>query len=99
MLGELFPAVVSRVKKESKSLNIDNVVTRLNSSSFITTKASHDSSLKENISDLKAVYDDINMFYNLFCCDVCSRLVSCEYINEIDKSISCKCGKKAIEWK
>lgn len=99
MLGVLFPAVVSRVNKKSGYLKDKPVVKRLESSSFITTKASHDSGVKENIDDLKVVYGDISEFYNLFCCESCGRLVNYQFVNSPKKTISCKCGKKEFEWK
>ena len=99
MLGELFPSVVSRVNKKSSYLKDKPIVKKLENSSFISTKASHDSSFNENIDDLRVVFKDFIEFYNLFYCDGCERLVDSEFINKPKKTISCKCGKTEFEWR
>lgn len=99
MLGVLLTSVMSRLKKKSSSLKDKFSSSKLASFTFITNKSSHDSNISENLNDLKVAYENISEFYNLFYCDICSRLVNYQYVNITKKTISCKCEKKELEWK
>lgn len=99
MLDELFSTLRGRLKEKS-DLSDAATVKRLSTSKFITNQASHDSSYKENIDDLKAVYDDLSDFDGLFRCNSeCKQRVSTSNMNRAKKTISCKCGDKEINWK
>jgi len=99
MLDELFSTLRGRLKEKSDLSDAD-AVKRLSTSKFITNQASHDSLYKENIDDLKAVYDDLSDFDGLFrCSSECKQRVSTSNMNRAKKTISCKCGDKEINWK
>ncbi len=99
MLDELFSSLRGRLNDKSDLSNSD-AIKRLASSKFITNQASHDSSYKENIHDLKAVYKDLADFESLLrCSGKCKQRVSTDSMNKAKKTISCKCGDKEISWK
>lgn len=99
MSAELLDALVGRVNKKSNILMKNAVVNKLKSNSFFTAKASHDTCISENIDDFKVVFKDLIDLYNLFFCESCGQFVNYKFVNTPKKTISCRCGKKELDWK
>ncbi|HEX9667812.1 MAG TPA: AAA family ATPase [Thermodesulfobacteriota bacterium] len=98
MSYEMLSELRSTVKKRKCPIKDEEVLNRLSASSFIGSKTSHYSSYKDNISDLKVFYDDINELASLFECGDCNRYISEEYYDTVGRKIRCRCGIKSYEW-
>ncbi|MDH5382689.1 MAG: hypothetical protein OEW75_17675, partial [Cyclobacteriaceae bacterium] len=86
-------------KRKCTELQAEPVIDRLLASTFIGNKDSHDSSTVPTFGDMKAFWQDVVDFENLFFCDTCSSPVSLRYYNEGTKQVSCKNGELKYTWK
>ena len=74
---ELLTAIKGSLKKRKCSELVGNsTIDRLIGSTFIGNKDSHDSSYNPDLSDLKAFWQDVCDFENLFLCHSCGSYVS-----------------------
>jgi len=103
MCYELLTGLKGEINKHAgQELKNDQTIDRLMSSSFIGSKASHDSSFEPTIGDLKGFWGDIRQLESVLCCDKEScrcRFVSLKYYDNVKKAISCGCGGRSYSWK
>jgi len=103
MCYELLTGLKSEINKHAEQeLKNDQTIDRLMSSSFIGSRASHDSSFEPSIGDLKGFWADIRQLESVLCCDKEScrcRVVSLKYYDNVKKAISCGCGNRSYSWK
>ena len=96
---ELLTAIKGSLKKRNCSELIGNsIIDRLLGSTFIGNKDSHDSSYNPDLSDLKAFWQDVCDFENLFFCNSCGSYVSHKYYDNVDKKIRCRKGEAFYSW-
>jgi DNA repair exonuclease SbcCD ATPase subunit len=86
-------------KRKSTELKSEPVIDRLLGSLFIGNKDSHNSSFEPTFGDIKAFWQDVTDFENLFFCDICGSPVSLRFYDEGDKQVSCKKGELKYTWK
>ena len=103
MCYELLTEAKGKINKHGgQELKYNKSIDRLISSSFIGSKASHDSSFEPTIGDLKSFWEDIRQFESMLYCDKesckCSS-VSLRYYDKIRKTINCGCGNRSYSWK
>jgi len=100
MIGELLSELKGKLRKRNCEVKDHEVFSRLEASTFIGNKTSHDSSFSESISDLKVFYDDVLKLEKLFLCseDNCGKNVSKKYYDPVEKVIRCKCGNLRYNW-
>lgn len=100
MAFELLTALKGTInKRKSTELKSEPVIDRLLGSLFIGNKDSHDSSFEPTFGDMKAFWQDVTDFENLFFCDACDSQVSLRYYDEGTKQVSCKKGELTYTWK
>lgn len=86
-------------KRKSTELQSEKVIDRLLSSLFIGNKDSHDSSFQTSFGDIKAFWQDVKEFEQLFFCDSCGSPVSMRNYSPVHHQISCKKGELSYSWK
>ena len=100
MAFELLTEVKGTInKRKSTELKAEPVIDRLLGSLFIGNKDSHDSSFEPSFSDMKAFWQDITDFENLFFCSSCNTPVSTRYYDDGAKQVGCKKGELTYTWK
>lgn len=103
MMNELLCGVQSKINKHSPaSLKTkNNIDSLLASPLLIGNKASHDSSFKENISDLEVFWEDVKKLVKLFYCSVekCESFISIKNFDTVKNEIRCSCGLLKYDWK
>jgi len=97
MCGELLSELRGTLNKKNKGIKDDPIFKTIESSIFVTSKASHDSNVEIAPGDIEVVLENINRLENVFLCSECGY-VSRKYFNTIEKKITCKCGQKVIDW-
>ena len=97
--GELYSPIRGYLKKKATAISDLPQVSALSTCQFFSNVSSHDNPYNPNISDLKVAFNDLQSFLEIFTCNVCSRMVSVEFLNEPEKKITCKCGKQSLSWK
>ena len=102
MCYELLTEAKGKINKHGgQELKYNKSIDRLISSSFIGSKASHDSSFEPTIGDLKSFWEDIRQFESMLYCDKESckySSVSLRYYDNIGKTINCGCGNRSYSW-
>ena len=101
-LSELFNNFRSGIKKKSDIIKENKeVADRLGTAINLLNDSSHDRRYREDLSDFKTTYEDIESLKNIFYCQYCDKFVSIKNkLKENDeKLISCKCNKKKVSWK
>ena len=102
MLQELLDGLRKRIKNKLDDKNIDSslaILKEIQQSSTLRNSLSHDNPFRGGLQDLKIVYEDIKNLEDFFRCnDRCKKFVSLDYLNKVDKYISCRCGKKKFKW-
>jgi len=103
MMNELLSSVQSKVNSKSPNdlktkYNIDNL---FGFPILIGNKASHDNDFKENINDLKLIWDDVIKLLLFFYCSEqsCKSFVSMKNYDSVEQKIRCNCGKVSYAWK
>lgn len=100
MVGELLPELKSHLKRrECGELQGADVIGRLQASTFIGNKGSHDSGYAPGFADAKAFWDDVCEFEALFQCNSCGTLISTRYVDKVEQKIRCKAGELSYSWK
>jgi wobble nucleotide-excising tRNase len=100
MAFELLTKLKSTItKRKSTELESKEVIDRLLRSLFIGNKDSHDSSIELTFGDMKAFWQDVTDFEDLFFCDTCKSSVSLRYYDEGTKQVRCKKGELSYTWK
>ncbi len=97
-------ALVTELKSKLKRAKCDElkshvVVDRLISSTNIANKDSHDHFATMEFGDLKAFWEDVKDFDQLFYCDECSSFLSMKYLDPVDDKIRCRRGHLCYSWK
>ncbi len=98
MCNELLSELRAKLKKRKCDIKDHQVFERLSASIFLGNKTSHNSSFSENISDLKAFYDDVLELESIFLCNSCGKYISKKHYDTVGKIIRCKCGSKKYNW-
>ena len=96
-LRELYDGFKKRLKKKNTMIADRLEIERLESAISLENQSSHDGRYKENLSDLKSIYDDIKQFISVFQCVDCSAFISTNYFG--NGYVSCKCGSQKIDWR
>jgi len=103
MCYELLTDLKGKINKHAgQDMKNNRTIDRLMFSSFIGSKASHDSSFKPTIGDLEGFWGDIRHLESAVCCDEESckhRSVSLKYYDNVRKTVNCGCGKLSYSWK
>ena len=103
MCYELLTELGGKINKHARQdMKNDRTMDRLMFSSFLGSKASHDSSFEPTIGDLKGFWEDIRHLESVLCCDKESckgRFVSLKYYDNVRKTVNCSCGKLSYSWK
>ena len=103
MCYELLTELKGKINKHAgQEMRDDQTLARLIASSFIGSKASHDSSFDPTIGDLTAFWRDIRQLERMLCCDEEScehKSVSLKYYDNVKKTANCGCGKLSYSWK
>ena len=103
MCYELLTELKGKMNKHAaQEMRDDQTLARLIASSFIGSKASHDSSFDPTIGDLSGFWRDIRQLESMLCCDEESckhRSVSLKYYDNVRKTVNCGCGKLSYSWK
>ena len=87
-------------KRKCQELKDQAVIDRLLASTFIGNKDSHDSSFDPSLGDLKAFWDEIKEFEELFfCANDCGKYLSLDNYDTVNNKIRCGCGNVRYEWK
>ena len=98
MSHELLSELKSKLKDRECELKDQVVFDRLASSMFLVNRASHDSSFKESIDDLKMFYSDIQELEKLLRCSQCGNLVSKKHYDDVEDKVKCSCGVLEYNW-
>jgi hypothetical protein len=103
MMNELLCGVQSKINKHSPAIlkTKNNIDSLLASPLLIGNKASHDSSFKENISDLEVLWEDVKKLVKLFYCseEKCESFISIKNFDTVKNEIRCSCGTLNYDWK
>jgi len=99
MTGEMLSELRRTMNEKAPALKDDPIFKQIETSNLLGTKGSHDSPKEISKGDIDVALEDIDKLEGLFRCEGCKRLVSRERFIESEKKITCKCGKKDIEWK
>ena len=103
MCYELLTELKGKINKHAgQGMKNDRTMDRLMFSSFLGSKASHDSSFEPTIGDLKGFWEDIRRLESVLCCgkESCKgRLVSLKYYDNVRKTVNCGCGNLSYSWK
>lgn len=100
MSYELLSELKSKLKSaKCGELLSSPIIERLTNSTNIGNKASHDHFAAMEFGDLKAFWQDIKDFDELFYCDECSSFVSTKYVDPVSCKIRCRKGHLCYSWK
>lgn len=98
MIGEMFPALTSTLKKHKSNIQENKDYKELGVSNFVSTCASHHNPNLVSPGDLGETIEKARKFRELF---VCPKGRMLERRNNVpgENKISCKCGCLKIDWK
>jgi recombinational DNA repair ATPase RecF len=100
MSGELLSALHSTINSKCPSLKNSPIFGQLEGSNLVATIGSHDNPAdKISGGDIDVAMGDIDALINLFLCGSCGKYVEAERTNSGQYKITCKCGKKELDWK
>lgn len=91
MSGELLSALKGTLSKRKCEIKDNPVMERLTASTFLGSKASHDTSFVEEMPDLKMFYRDVLDLEQLVLCPKCGKMISTKTHDPVGKRISCAC--------
>ena len=100
-LNELYSGFKKRIEKKLDVTDTE-AVKRVGNAKFFENRSSHDGRYRENLSDLRAIYNDLKAFEDTFKCTKdggCNKFVSLNDYNSTENYVACKCGSKKINWK
>ena len=100
MSGELLSELRATVNRKCPPLRGDAAFSNLEGSNLVATVGSHDNP-DETITggDIDVALADIDALKDLFTCKDCGRYVEAERQLSGQNKITCKCGKKELNWK
>lgn len=99
MSNELLSELKSKLKKvKCTELSTEAVIDRLFASTNIGNKDSHDYFAGMEFGDLKAFWQDIENFENLFCCNDCKSMVSVAHFDSVNNKVRCRKGHINYTW-
>lgn len=99
MAFELLTELKSTIKKRNcTELGNQAIIDRLLSSLFIGNKDSHHNASEPTFSDMKAFWQDVIEFEQIFFCDECKTPVSLRFYDVGAKKISCKNKELEYSW-
>lgn len=100
MADELLNELKSLIGKKSTDLKSQMaVIDRVANSNVLGNLLSHDNLLNPKMGDLRAFWNDIEIFENLFYCNDCKETVSTKYYDNVNAKVRCKCGQLSYDWK
>lgn len=100
MTGELLSDLIGSVNRKCSPLKGNAAFANLEGSNLIINVGSHDNPAKEIVGgDIDVALADIAALEALFRCGDCGRYVDANNPVAGTNKISCKCGKKDLEWK
>jgi hypothetical protein len=96
----LYPKLGAFKGSRSHSLKSHPIFSQLEGSNLVATKGSHDNPAEKITGgDIDVALADIDTLCNLFSCTNCGRYVQAKHQVSGKNMITCKCGKKEIDWK
>ena len=98
MASELLTDLRGHLKRVKNDIDAKAIFDRLSASTFLGNVTSHDSDFAEDISDLKAFYNDVLSLEIYFFCGDCGKNVSSKYYDTVEKKIRCSCGTLKYLW-
>lgn len=100
MSDELLCELKSKINKSSKGIQDQMVIIeRITNSNILGNLLSHDNPFAPKLGDLKAFWNDLIEFENLFYCQTCKKPVLVKNFDTVNKEIRCSCGKTKYDWK
>lgn len=100
MSGELLSALRSTINGKCSSLKEDPIFSQLEASNLLVTVGSHDNPAEKITGgDIDVALADVDKLIGLFLCEKCGRYIEGERQVSGQNKISCKCGKKEVDWK
>jgi recombinational DNA repair ATPase RecF len=99
MSGELLSELRATINRKCAELKGHEIFAHLEGSNLIATLGSHDNPETITGGDVDVALGDIAKLKNLFECQRCGRNVEAKNVVPGQNKISCKCGKKEVEWK
>ena len=99
MTGELLSELRRTLNEKAPTIKDHPIFKQIETSNLLGTKGSHDRPKEISKGDIDIALEDIDKLEALFRCEECDHLVSRERHNEVEKKLTCKCGKHAIDWK
>ena len=99
MSGELLSELRATINRKCPQLKGHDSFANLEASNLIVTVGSHDNPETITGGDIDVALDDIATLTGLFACEACGRYVEARLRIQGEDKISCKCGKKQLEWK
>jgi len=100
MSGELLSALRSSLNSKCVSLKANPIFAQLEGSNLVATIGSHDNPAdKITGGDIDVALKDIETLTGLFLCDECGSYVEVDREISGKNKISCRCGKKDLDWK
>ena len=98
MVGESLSDLRRTLNEKAPGLKDHSVFKQIETSNLLGTKGSHDRPKEISKGDIDIAMEDIDKLEALFRCDHCSRLVSRIHFVRAETKITCRCGKKEVEW-
>ncbi len=100
MSGELLSALRSTINSKCPSIKSNPIFVQLEGSNLVATIGSHDNPAdKITGGDIDVAIGDIDTLTNLFLCGNCGKYVEADREIAGQNKITCKCGKKELDWK
>jgi len=100
MSDELLCELKSKINKSSKGLQDQMVIIeRITNSNILGNLLSHDNPFAPKLGDLKAFWNDLKEFENLFYCQTCKKPVLVKNFDTVNKEVRCSCGITKYDWK
>ena len=99
MAGEMLSELRGTLNDKAPTLKDHPIFEQIETANLLGTKGSHDRPKEISKGDIDVALEDIDKLEPLFRCEECDHLVSRERLNEPERKITCKCGKKGIDWK
>jgi hypothetical protein len=99
MSGELMSELRATINRKCAELKGHEIFSHLEGSNLIATLGSHDNPETITGGDVDVVLGDIAKLKSLFECHRCGRNVEAKNVVPGQNKISCKCGRKEVEWK
>ena len=100
MSGQLLSELRATLNRKCPPLKGHKAFSNLEGSNLVATVGSHDNP-SETITggDIDVALADIDDLTDLFICKDCGRYVEAACQNSGQNRITCKCGKKKLDWK